>query len=176
MKPSSIAVVFTGVALCFQSCLAGGTNDPPEAGKMLDYAFVTLCGDLIGKIHESRGETPAKQALARRYYSFLFLIWFGTRYVPIKEAIHLDPRGYVNAFQREAKRENFADLIDYDDPIGWHRLPANYDKQEFIDFLGGVEYFTWVLQRTKDPEAYNKAVRQFRIFTESVKHDPAFQY
>lgn len=149
-------------------------NSLPQPGQMIEYALTELFSELGGQIHQSNDNVHNKQALARDYYRVLFSIWFGTRYIPTREAIRIDPRGYIRAFQKASVRENFSNLIDYDDPLGWNRLPPNYDKQEIIDAVRGVDYYTWILEQTKDPVAYKKAVHNFRLFTESVKHDPDF--
>jgi len=141
---------------------------------MLDYALTMYCTELIGQIHQSKGNIPVQRALAIDYYRLIFAIWFGARYIPIREAIHIDSGGYVDAFQRASEREKFGNLIDYNDPLGWNRLPTNYDKQGLINFMGGVDYYNWILEQTKDPAAYKAAVDKFLLFTESVKHDPAF--
>jgi len=177
MKTPKTTAVLALAALVGLGHLVAADTPSPEPGEMLQFALTTLYTNLIGEIHQSKvsHDIRDEREYAREYYRALFAVWFGTLYRPTGEKVHFDPGGYVSAFLRALNREKFGDLIDYDDPIGWNRLPPNSDKQGLIDAMGGMDYYTRILEQTKNPDAYKAAVRQFRAFVETVKNDPEYR-
>ena len=133
----------------------------PTAKEVMEHLLTVLSGELISEIHFAT-EDRIRQLTARRYYGTLFVLWFGTQERNGNKIFDLDMQGYLRGFQQAAEKEHFVSLIDYDDPLSWTRVPPGVDRQDIIDVIGGMPYFTWVLQQTKEPAAYKDSVRRFR--------------
>ena len=157
------------VASIFRLVSAGTQADPstPRVIDVTQHLLATLCGELMSEIHFA-SDDHVREVTARRYYGTLFLVWFATQDRAGGKILDLDVRDYVRAFLRDEDKEHFASLIDYDDPLSWFRLPDGSNHQRVIGAIGGLPYYTWVLEQTKNPEAYHAAVKRFRAFVATI--------
>lgn len=155
--------------------LACGKQTPSVAGEptpqpkdVFDYALGTFGTFYDEGIHNAKNEQE-KQGLARDWYRMLFMIWYGADHHVTGNLVNLSEfKGYIHAFQRSAVRNAFQGLVDFNDLIGYGRLPKNYDIQGFLNFLGGMEYYKWVIEQTEQSAKYHQAVRAFLDYTASV--------
>jgi hypothetical protein len=160
--------ILVGVGLLELASASSPTRtSTPQVTDVVQHLLGTLCGELLSEVHFATDDR-IRQLTARRYYGTLFLVWFATQDRPGGKVLDLDIRDYVRGFLRAADKEHFAALINYDDPLSWSRLPAGTDPQRFIDLIGGMPYYTWVLEQTKEPDVYRAAVQRFHAFTATV--------
>jgi hypothetical protein len=136
----------------------------------LDYTLSVLCTEFVAELHEPKANEPARQFVARRYYGVLFTIWFGSQSDPHLRTF--DMRGYIRAFQRASAKDGFSSLIDYNDPLGWTRVPAGVDSSQLIEAIGDPGFYQRVLEQTRNQAVYKDAVRRFRELCESTKAAP----
>lgn len=163
----ALSVLVAAAVLRLGSVSTPAQTSPPQVTDIVQHLLSTLCSNLISEIHFGPHER-IRQVNARKYYGTLFLVWFATQDRPGGKILDLDISNNVRGFLRAADKERFATLIDYDDPLSWSRLAADGDRQSVIDVIGGMSYYAWVLEQTKEPEAYRTAVQRFRAFIATI--------
>lgn len=149
---------------------AAGSAHADLSTEALEYTLTVLCTEFVAELHVQKADDPSRQSIARRYYGVLFTVWFGAQSDPHLRTF--DVRGYIRAFLRASAKDGFSSLIDYDDPLGWTRVPAGVDSSQLIQAIGDSGFYQRVLAQTKDQAVYKDAVRRFRELFERVKATP----
>lgn len=172
MKNHPLAITLLAAACLSAASLAAETKSTPlptpDVGQVIQHLLGAIGSDSLYDIHAAKDDHD-RQFFARKWYATLFIVWFGTQDHPGSKVFDLDIRDNIRAFLKNAQTEHFASLVDYDDPLGWSRVPPGVSTEEITSHIGGAPYNLWVIEQTKEPAVYKDVVKRFRALVATVK-------